>query len=86
MFDHLFTPLGREATLLGDDLAKYEVDLAGHVGRITTYVEASLLFQEVANEGGVLTEPVLDVNLLIRFTGEGSDDLERVAKLFSESL
>ena len=86
MFDHLFTPLGREATLLGDDLAKYKVDLAGHVGRITTYVEAGFLFQEVADEGGILTEPVLDVNLLVGFTGEGSNDVQGVAKLFSESL
>lgn len=86
MLDHLFTPFSGKTALFGKDLAKDDADFARHAGGVTADVEAGFLLQEVADEGGVLTQPVLDVNLLVGFTGEGGDDLQRVSELFPKGL
>lgn len=86
MLYHLLAPFGGQAALLGDELTENHVDLTGHVGGVTAYVEVRLLFDEVEDEGSVFTKLVLDVNLLVGLAGEGGDDLERVSELCSESL
>lgn len=86
MLYHFFPTRGRQAALLGDDLAENQADIASHVGCVTTNVEAGLLLDEVEHERRVLTELVLDVDLLVRLAGEGRDDFQGVAELVTESL
>lgn len=63
VLDHLLAALWTHAAAFGDDLTQYKVDLAGHVGRITTDVEVGLMLEEVADESGLLAQTVLDVDL-----------------------
>lgn len=68
--------------MFGDDLTEDEADLPGHVSCISTDVEICLLFKEIADERRLFAQPVLNIHLLGRFTGEGRDNLQRIAKLF----
>lgn len=86
MLDHLLALFGGEATLFSNDVAKGQVDLAGHVSGITTDVEVGLLLQQVANQLGVLLQTVLDVDLLGTLTREGGDNLEGITHLFLVGL
>jgi len=67
--------------MLGNDATHDRVDLTGHVGSITADVKVSLLLKQSVDLCCVLLEPVLDVNLLITFTRECSNELEVVAKI-----
>ena len=81
VLDHLFTALGTHTTALSYDLAQHKVDLTGHVGRVTTDVEVGLVLEEIADESGLLAQTVLDVDLFRRFTREGRDNFQAIAKL-----
>lgn len=81
MLDHLFALLGGQTTLRSNDLAKHEVNLASHVGGVTTDVEGSFLLQKVADKLGVFAKSVLNVDLLRTLTRERGDDLQVVSKL-----
>lgn len=67
--------------MFGNDLTKNEVDFPGHVSCISTNVEVGLLLEEIADQSGVLAQPVLDIDLLGTFTRKGRDDLQGVTKL-----
>lgn len=71
-----------DATALSNDLSQNSVDFTGHVGSVTADIEEGLLRKQVADLGGPLLESVLNVNLFGRFSGEGSDQFEFVAKGF----
>ena len=86
MLDHLLAPFRAETTVFGDDLTQDQVDLPGHVSCISTDVEVCLVLEEIADEGCLFAQPVLDIDLLGAFTGEGRDDLERITKFFLEVL
>ena len=72
--------------MFGNDLTQDEVDFPGHVSCISADVEVCLLLEEIADEGCIFAQAVLDVDLLGGFTGEGGDDLQKVTKLFLEGL
>src|SRR5436190_1786398 len=72
---------GRQSALLSQNLAKNDTNFACHVSCVAADVEVRLLEQEVVDKCGVFPHSVLDVHLLRGFSGESSDDLERVAKL-----
>lgn len=86
MLDHLLAPFRAEATVFGDDLTQDKVDFPGHVSCISTDVEVCLLLEEIADEGRMFAQPVLDIDFLGAFTGEGGDDLQGITKLFLEGL
>jgi len=65
--------------VLGDDATHDSVNLASHVGSITTNVKVPLLLKQSINLFCMLFEPVLDVDLLSAFTRECSNELEVVA-------
>lgn len=72
--------------MLGDDVAEHQVDLPGHVGRVTADVEVGLLLEQLADKLGVFLQTVLDVDLLGALAREGGDDLQRVTKLILVGL
>ena len=86
MLDHLLAPFRAEPTVFGDDMTQDEVDLAGHVSCISTDVEVGLLLEEIADEECLFAQPVLHIDLLGGFTGEGGDDLQGVTKFVLEGL
>lgn len=67
----------RQAALVGDDLDESGVDLARHVGGITTDVEIGLvMLKQVVDTWGVFAQSMLHVLLLGPFAGEDGDELE----------
>ena len=84
--DDLLAFLGRESTLLGDDLAEHDVDFARHVCRVSADVEIGLLEEQLVDLGGALLESVLDVFLLGLFAREGCDEFECGAEGFGKGL
>lgn len=81
MFDHLLALRRGHTPLLGDDMTEHQVDLSGHVGRITANVEVGLLLEQVADKLGVLLQTMLDINLFGALAREGGDDFQRVTEL-----
>lgn len=78
--DDFLALLQRQAALVGDDLPKHGRDLARHVRRVAADVKVGLLEEQVVDFLGVFLEPVLNVDLLRLFAGEGGDQLEGVAE------
>lgn len=76
MLDHLLALLGGKTTLLGNNLAKHQIDLTRHVGGISTNVECGFLLQKVADQLSLFAQPMLDINLLRSLAGKCSDDLQ----------
>jgi hypothetical protein len=74
------------AALLGHDLRKDGVDLARHVRGITADVEIGFLQEQLVDFFGVLLEPVLHVDFLWAFAGEGCDEGEFIAQGFFVGL
>ncbi len=74
------------ATLLGYDLRKHGVNLARHVRGVTADVEIGFLQEQLVDFFGVLLEPVLHVDFLGSFAGEGGDEGEFVPEGFFVGL
>lgn len=68
--DNLLTPGLFHVSVLGNQLPEQCVDLACHVGGITTDVEVRLLFKELVDFFAILLKLVLNVDLLWAVTGE----------------
>lgn len=86
MLDHFLALFSRHTTLLSDDVTENQVDLPGHVGGVTAHVEVCFLLQELADKWSILLEAMLNIYLLGTFTGESSDDLQRVTELLLVGL
>lgn len=85
--DHRLRLLGRDASLLADQLRQHNIDLARHICRIAADVKAGfVVLEEVVDFDGVLFEPVLDVDFRALFAGEGGDELEGGAEVGGEFL
>lgn len=86
VLDHLLSLLGGQATLRRDNLAKYKTDFTSHVGSVTTNVKIRLLLKQIADKLCLLTEPVLNIDLLGSLSRECRYEFEVVAELILENL
>jgi hypothetical protein len=76
----------RDSPLLSHNLCKNRIHLPRHVRRITTDVEIGFLQEQLVDFFGVLLKPVLDVDFLGAFAGEGGNEGEFVAEGFFVGL